>query len=333
MNVLSTFDGYSSLQIALNRLGHKNINYYASEIDPHPMKVTQANYPNTVQLGSVAEVKAQDLPRLDLVAGGSPCQGFSFAGKQLNFEDPRSALFFEFVRLLTEARVKNPNVSFLLENVKMKKQYQDIISMFLGVEPIGINSGRVSAGSRPRLYWTNISGITVPPDSGLTLADILEENPPESFDYFIGFNAFDYVKAKNPEPLFAKNGKRIVIGPEDLKTPMTFRESRTDKGKAFRKEASRIAGRDVSPRGKDFKEYTTRKDGKANCLVTVKSFHDVIIDASGRLRYLTPIEKERIQTVPENYTAAASPVQREKMLGNGWTIDVIEHILRHDISL
>ena len=182
MNVLSLFDGMSCGQIALNRAGFKIENYFACEIDKWAIQVTQANYPNTQQLGDVAKVSALDLPSLDLVIGGSPCQGFSFAGKQLNFEDPRSKLFFEFVRLLKEARVKNPNVKFLLENVKMKKEYQDVISAYLGVEPIKVNSNLVSAQDRIRYYWTNIPGFTLPKSKGLTLDDIVDLDVPDKYD-------------------------------------------------------------------------------------------------------------------------------------------------------
>ena len=136
ITVLSLFDGMSCGQIALNKLGIEVDNYFASEIDKYAMQVTKHNYPNTKHIGDVTKVKGSDLPTIDLLIGGSPCQGFSFAGKQLNFEDPRSKLFFEFVRLLKET---NPKY-FLLENVKMKKEYQNIITEYLGVEPIVINS-------------------------------------------------------------------------------------------------------------------------------------------------------------------------------------------------
>ena len=169
MNVLSLFDGMSCGQIALNRLGIEYDNYFASEIDPHAIKVTQHNYPNTKQIGSVTEVYGKDLPKIDLLFGGSPCQGFSFAGKQLNFDDPRSALFFEFVRVLRET---NPTY-FLLENVNMKQEYQEVISGLLGVKPIKINSALVSAQNRVRLYWTNIPNVDQPEDKGIMLADIL----------------------------------------------------------------------------------------------------------------------------------------------------------------
>lgn len=169
MNVLSLFDGMSCGQIALNRAGIKYDNYFASEIDKPAIKVTMANYPNTIQLGSVLDVKASDLPKIDLLIGGSPCQGFSFAGKQLNFNDPRSILFFEYVRLLRECSPKY----FLLENVLMKKEYEQIITDHLGVEPIKINSALVSAQNRERLYWTNIPIKSIPENRGLTLKDII----------------------------------------------------------------------------------------------------------------------------------------------------------------
>lgn len=171
MNVLSLFDGISCGQIALQRAGINVDNYYASEIDKFAIKVTMANYPNTIQLGDVEKVNGIDLPKIDLLIGGSPCQGFSFAGKQLNFNDPRSKLFFEFARLKNEL---NP-AYFLLENVKMKKEYQDVISEHLGVEPIEINSSLVSAQNRKRLYWTNIQNIEQPYDRGVLFKDICDK--------------------------------------------------------------------------------------------------------------------------------------------------------------
>ena len=151
---MSCFDGVSCGRIALERAGIEVDNYFSSEIDPYAIKIANKNYPQDEgnRLGNILEVKASNLPKIDLLIGGSPCQGFSFAGKQLNFEDERSKLFFEYVRLLKECKPKY----FLLENVKMKKEYEQVISDLLGVEPILINSSVVSAGSRPRLYWTNI---------------------------------------------------------------------------------------------------------------------------------------------------------------------------------
>ena len=152
MRVLSLFDGMSCGQIALKKAGIPVTKYFASEIDKHAIKVTQENFPDTIQLGSVTDVTTDQVGEIDLLIGGSPCQGFSFAGKNLNFDDPRSKLFFEYVRLLKELKPKY----FLMENVRMSKKSQDIISEHLGVEPIVINSNLVSAQNRHRLYWTNI---------------------------------------------------------------------------------------------------------------------------------------------------------------------------------
>ena len=176
MNVLSLFDGMSCGMIALDRLGIKVDNYYASEIDKYAMQVSAANYPEIIQVGDITKLDLSTLPKIDLVMGGSPCQGFSLAGKQLAFDDPRSMLFFEFVKCVKEL---NPKY-FLLENVKMKKEYLDIISEYMGVEPIFINSSLVSAQSRQRYYWTNIPNVTSPEERGIVLRDILEDYPNEN---------------------------------------------------------------------------------------------------------------------------------------------------------
>lgn len=171
MNVLSLFDGMSCGQIALNRAGLAYDVYYASEIDKHAIKVTQHNYPNTVQLGDVTKITTDNAPKIELLIGGSPCQGFSFAGSELNFNDPRSKLFFEYVRLLRELKPK----WFLLENVVMKQEYQDVITKYLGVQPMMINSSLVSAQNRKRLYWTNIP-FSLPEDIGVMLSDVVGES-------------------------------------------------------------------------------------------------------------------------------------------------------------
>ena len=187
MRVLSCFDGMSCGQIALNRAGIPIEKYYASEIDKYAITVTQANYPDTIQLGSITEWRTWNIEKPDIIIGGSPCQGFSFAGKQLNFEDERSKLFFTFVDILKHYKPEY----FLLENVIMKKEYNDVISGILGelypecvvqgelfrtgrLEPVQINSALVSAQNRNRLYWTNIQGIEQPEDKGILLKDIIE---------------------------------------------------------------------------------------------------------------------------------------------------------------
>lgn len=182
MNVLSLFDGISCGQIALERAGVKVDKYYASEIDNNAIKVTQHNYPDTIQIGDVTKIKYKDNilytengifeSKIDLLIGGSPCQGFSNAGKMLNFKDERSVLFFEYVRLLNEVKPKY----FLLENVKMKKEWQDIITRYLGVEPIEINSSLVSGQNRVRLYWTNIPNIKPPKDKKIMFKDIISKD-------------------------------------------------------------------------------------------------------------------------------------------------------------
>jgi site-specific DNA-cytosine methylase len=172
MNVLSLFDGMSCGRVALERCGFTIDKYYASEIDKYAITVAANNYLDTIHVGDVTQLRAEDLDPIDLLIGGSPCQGFSFAGKQLNFEDPRSKLFFEFVRLVKECTPKY----FFLENVVMKKEFQDVISSYLGVQPIMLNSSLVSAQSRKRLYWTNIPGYTPPEDKGILLKDIVHEH-------------------------------------------------------------------------------------------------------------------------------------------------------------
>lgn len=172
MNVLSLFDGMSCGQIALNRSGIKYDQYFASEIDKWAIQVTQKNYPNTIQLGDVTKIKGSDLPKIDLLIGGSPCQGFSFIGKGLNFEDSRSKLFFEFVRILNET---NPKY-FLLENVKMKKEWRGVITKEMGSEPIEICSSLFSAQRRKRLYWTNIQFDTTIQDKGIVLDDVIDHS-------------------------------------------------------------------------------------------------------------------------------------------------------------
>lgn len=171
MNVLSLFDGMSCGQIALERAGIKVDNYFASEINELAIQVTQKNYPNTVQLGDVTKWYEWDLPKIDIVIGGSPCQGFSVNGKGLNFSDPRSKLFFEFTDILNAVKPKY----FLLENVKMKPEWERIITNSLYVEPIEINSALVSAQMRKRLYWTNIPNLEQPKDKGILLKDIIDD--------------------------------------------------------------------------------------------------------------------------------------------------------------
>lgn len=282
MNVLSLFDGMSCGQIALNQLGYKINNYFASEIDKDAMKIAKKNFPNMQHIGDVTKVKGSELPKIDLLIGGSPCQGFSFAGKQLNFNDPRSALFFEFVRLLKET---NPKY-FLLENVRMKTEYQDVITEhFNWIEPIAINSSLVSAQNRNRLYWTNIPNVEQPEDKGILLKNIFESNTDEKI---------------YTEPYYKVNNKQLSYLGYVGNSP---------------KQATKV--------------FST--NGKSVCLTALGGGQGgktglYEIPNTRTCRKLTVTECEKLQTVPSGYTEGVSNTSRYKMLGNGWTVDVIKHI-------
>jgi len=268
MNVLSLFDGMSCGQIALNRVGIKYDKYFASEIDKYAIQITQKNYPNTIQIGSVLDVKGSDLPKIDLLFGGSPCQSFSRAGKGEGF-DGESRLFWEFVRVLNEVKP----TYFLLENVVMKKEWEDIITEALGVKPIEISSEKLVPQARRRLYWTNIPNVKQPDQVEYNIKDFFDgEGFPSSCDVNRIF------KRKNVfNTLTATYWKGI-----------------------------RGSGRPA----------ISLREG----------FLDTDRDAH---RMLTPNECERLQTVPKDYTEGVSKTQRYKMLGNGWTVDVIGHIFKN----
>lgn len=331
LNVLSLFDGMSCGQIALNRLGFQIENYFASEIDKYAIKVTQSNYPNTIQLGDVTKIDSVDLPEIDLLIGGSPCQGFSFAGKQLNFSDPRSALFFEFVRLLKELKPKY----FFLENVKMKKEYQDVITQYLGVEPVSLNSSLISAGSRPRLYWTNIKGFIMPGDKGIVLKDILLYEVDEKYilsgshlEWWLKNKDYQIKKkysALNPEKAICQtarqyasyNGNFVTVGKTLIVKEATKKGyTEIEEGQCFDATFPKSKTR----RGRNMLH-------KCNTL-TATNFDYFKFDGD-TIRKLTPVECERLQTVPDNYTNHVSDSQRYKMLGNGWTVDAVREFFKH----
>ena len=207
INVLSLFDGISCGHIALDKAGIPINKYYASEIDKYAIKVTNKNYPETINLGDVTTVSGELFTeKIDLLIGGSPCQGFSQAGKMKNFDDPRSKLFWEYVRILQEVKPKY----FLLENVVMKQEWQDIISEALGVKPIMIDSSLTSAATRKRLYWTNIPGIEQPKDLGITFGDIRERNVPEGSIYYTD-KGLDWIRRHEK-----RTGKTLrIIGDSD----------------------------------------------------------------------------------------------------------------------
>jgi len=298
MNVISLFDGMSCGRVALDRAGIKVDNYYASEVDKYAIIVAQNNYPNTKQLGDVNNWRSWDIDwgSINLLIGGSPCQGFSFAGKQLAFDDPRSKLFFVYVDILNHIRKYNPDVKFLLENVKMRKDYLSVISEYLGVEPIFINSNLVSAQNRQRYYWANWE-FTVPEDRCIYLKDIIEYGVVDrNKSYCIDAN---YYKGGNLKSYYEKGRRQLVFG--------CAMRGRYDENKNI------------------YQTIEFNRSEKSNCLTTVTK--DSLIFENNNFRKLTVIECERLQTLPDNYTEGVSDTQRYKMISNGWTSDVIEHIL------
>jgi len=368
MIILSVFDGMSCGQIALHELGYNVSKYYSSEIDKPAIKQTQHNFKNTIQLGSVTDIKAKNLDKIDLFIGGSPCQGFSFAGKQLNFDDPRSALFFEYVRLWKEIKAINPDAKFLLENVNMKKEYLRVISEYMGVFPVRINSNKVSAQNRDRWFWTNIktketglfaelwSDIPEPTDRGILLKDILETNVPDK--YFLSDKMINYFKNRAAN---FNNGKVNIRDINNKATTITASSSSIDisdnfvldttlKVKANQEKSNCFtAGGNsgglhsdmdivcVAMRGRNPDNPSDRKtgnpteqrlepktDGKTNCLTSVAK--DNLLTDGYKLRRLTPIECARLQTIPDWYEWIVSDTQIYRMLGNGWTVEVIKHI-------
>ena len=351
ITVLSLFDGMSCGRLALERAWIPVASYYASEIDKYAIQVSKKNYPSIIHIGDVGKCEYRYMSGskkhqwyyllgepnsdplqtnmrrtdIDLLIGGSPCQWFSSAGKGLNFEDPRSKLFFEFVRILKEAHPRY----FLLENVKMKKERQNIISEHLfGIQPVEIDSALVSAQRRKRLYrvWKrnedwSYSQVIVNQlaDKGLLIKDIIQDKVEEW--YYINQEKVKdtYTKQSNflKKILFNINpsGKGMngnVYNPEHKSPTLT-----TNKG-----EWIKII---QLPRGKNIWGIM---ENKTPTLSANLWQHNNLLQEWYRVRRLTPIECERLQTLPDDYTAGVSNSQRYKMLGNGWTVDVIAHIFR-----
>ena len=273
MNVLSLFDGMSCGRIALERSGITVDKYFASEIEPKAIKISQKNYPDIIQLGDITKLSGDGLPNIDLLLAGSPCQGFSTAGQMTGLEHEGSKLFYDFVRLKDKLKPKY----WLLENVHMTEPNMDIINQLLGCRPVSINSRLVSAHNRPRLYWTNIPFSGMPNDKGLVWKDIEQTD-------------VDYVYYNRPA------GKRM-----------------------FHNERNR------------FKYATMEKSPTLLKRSTGTDCNGIIMDDNPDnplIRKYTAIECERLQTVPDNYTEGITFNQRCEMLGNGWTVDVIVHLLK-----
>ena len=338
MNVLSLFDGMSCARLALDRAGLPVTSYFASEVDKYAITVAKANYPDTVHLGDVTKITAGDLPAVDLLIGGSPCQGFSFAGGQLAFDDPRSKLFFEFVRVLKECKPKY----FLLENVNMKQEFQDVINEQLGCKPVDINSNIVSAQNRRRLYWTNIPVRSLPENKRIYLKDILEDGFTDrdkahcvDANYFKGGNLKSYFEKHRRQLVFdfadeADAEGTVLAGEADLKGHDYNRRVYHPDGKAPTLAAA--SGGNLEPkilqiaRGAN-KGGVRAEDGKVPSMTSSSWQNNNFVTDGLKWRKLTPIECERLQTVPDDYTNHVSNTQRYRMLGNGFTVDVIAFLL------
>lgn len=290
MKILSLFDGISCARVALERAGIPVEIYYASEIEQKPIEISLKNYPDIIQLGDVTKITKDMVGVIDLICGGSPCQSFSNAGNRAGF-DGKSGLFWEFARLVKEIQPKY----FLLENVKMKQEWQDIISDELGVQPIEINSNLVSGQNRKRLFWTNIPNIAQPKDRGIFLTDVLQEEVDEKY-YLTESN----IKTINRN--FGSKGKTLNLDDNTLIEKITY-PSRINQKYPPIKCPTLVAAMGM---------------GGGNVPVIIKG---------GRIRKLTELECERLQTLPDNYTQGVSSTARYKAIGNGWTVDVVAHIL------
>lgn len=320
MKVLSLFDGISCGRLALERAGIKVDEYYASEINTFAIRVAKANWSDNIEIGDVSKVSYKDgilytekgdflVPKIDMVIAGSPCQGFSRAGRHLNFKDSRSTLFFEFSRLVAELRERNPELLFLLENVKMKKEWENIITETMRVQPLHINSSLVSAQNRPRTYWTNIPGVTAPEDRHIKINDILEPDIDNGgyidengllFDPSIPQKARQLVTYENGEVRIKQATIQGYIVAEDGDgISLAFPTSKTRRGRVIK--------------------------GKSN---TLDCACEAQVLKNGIIRRFTVTECKRLQTVPDTYAFPVSDSQTYKMLGNGWTVDVIAHIFR-----
>lgn len=336
MNALSLFDGMSCGQIALNNLEYPYGKYYASEIDTHAIAVTQHNFPGTIQLGDVTKWREWDIDwgSIGLILAGSPCQGFSFAGKQLAFDDPRSALFFEFVNILNHIREFNPDVKFLLENVRMKKEFEDIITYYVGVEPLMINSNLLSAQNRVRFYWTNIEDVTIPDDKGILLEDVVHETLGDADDEELDRYKVPFDRSLQILDKEVARGKVGYFRSDSQANRVYYIHGKAvtlcgSAGGGAAKMGQYLFGCITPDRVNKRQNGQRFNTGEKFYTLTAQDRHGVLVD--GYIRKLTPEECERLQTVPAMYTVApgVSETQRYRMLGNGWTVDIISHILKN----
>lgn len=348
MIVLSLFDGISCGLEALKKCGVKVDKYYSSEIDKYAIQVSKYNHPEIIRLGDIRDWKNWDIEKPDLIIGGSPCQGFSLAGKKLNFKDERSKLFFDFVDILKHYDPKY----FLLENVKMKKQWVQVITSYMNVEPIEINSALISAQNRKRLYWTNISNVDQPKDKNIYLKDVLE-NGYCKIAGKRGRILKNTVKNKNQSKYTQcleirkddKSNCLTTVQKDNFAIQKITVDDRYYLSNKMLNYLTDMTDRNGFIRGKRTKFIEDINSNKSFCLTLnegnrpVSTFIKEKIEGDYKIRKLTPIECERLQTMPDNYTQLGinekneevkiSNTQRYKMLGNGWTLDVIAHIFKN----
>lgn len=352
MRVLSLFDGMSCGQIALERAGIKVDRYFASEIDKNAIKITQKNYPETVQIGDVKDIIMDEYTDIDLLIGGSPCQSFSNAGSRTGF-DGKSGLFWQFVRILKEVKPKY----FMLENVRMKQEWKDIITEALGVEPIEIDSALVSAQQRKRLYWTNIPIKNMEiKDKKIYLSDILGIKVDSNEDRIIMTKSDFDVKVRKYyidklelcEYIREYKNKTIMEIAGYCNIPLTKAEHwfRRDSSFAIPDEDSwfklkELLGISSDKYDKEITEFEIKRNNfdMAKRIYDIRGKHPTLTTLSGGhqrktikngddLFYLTPEHSEELQTLPKGYTEGLSDNQRFKVIGNGWTVDIISHIFK-----
>ena len=313
MRVLSLFDGVSCARVALNRAGVPITSYFASEIDKNAIFVAQKNHPDTIQLGSVVGLVP---PECDLLIGGSPCVDLSIAKKnRKGLDGEHSGLFWEWVRVWKEAKPK----WWVLENVaSMPKKDRDIITATLGVEPVMFNASLVSAQSRKRLFWTNIK-FELPEDRGILLKDILEPAVDAKYVYHGKIGKGQGSRVYDPI------GKSVTLGANGggggAKTGL-YKVGR-EIGRRLNAEGTRA---DADTTLTYHRRIETREDDKCGTLTSVQKDNLVVSDV---IRKLTPIECERLQGLPDNYTEGVAMTQRYRCCGNAFNVDVVAHILRH----
>lgn len=362
MNVLSLFDGMACGLVALKRAGIQVDNYYASEIDKWAIKIAKKNHPEIKHIGDIEDLKFGALRKIDLILAGPPCQGFSCSGKRLDFKDPRSLLFFTAIEIIWEIQKTNPGVKFLIENVSsMRKSVRTELSELLETDSFLLDSNLVSAQNRSRNYWFNFDSPGAPKDRGIVLKDILEENVDDkyylhensisgrrSLKHLVDGLRFDYEKSR----ALTTTGSRNISGSNstclivqvprgknaggikaiDGKTPCLSGSSWVDNNHLF--ELIRKNG-DEKTFIKVSKKLRRKPDqAKASCLTGGgkaagdHSAMDYLLYNDFRFRRFTPTECERLQTLDDNYTEGVSNTQRYKMIGNGWTVESIVHILK-----